>query len=384
MPEALEQRLSQNGHLGPGLSPSARGFDYYKGMKNVQNDSSFLLPTNYVRNLLELVTNRGGDADAVLLLAGLSRADIERLDGVISYAQFSGVIRAARNEISEPALGLYLGSQLTITTHGLLGLAAMSSSTLGDAARLACQYVATRTPLVSMRVESKGKQAQLTIDELYAMGDIRAFFIEALTVTLLAVLNFVSGNTGRALQVNFAFDAPPYFELYKAFFPCPVKFNQPENQIILPADELNIRSALADIQVQKQAAQQCEQQLREWQARQNLSGQIRLILGRAKGRFPSFEQVSDDLAMSPRTLRRRLADEGTTYQELLENWRDEMAHQYLLTTRLSVQQISYLLGYNDPANFGRAFRRRHNGVSPLRYRQMGNGADDASVVVSRA
>ena len=84
MPRALEQRLSQNGHLGPGLSPSARGFDYYKGMKNVQNDSSFPLPTNYVRNLLELVSNRGGDADAVLLLAGLSRADIERLDGVIS------------------------------------------------------------------------------------------------------------------------------------------------------------------------------------------------------------------------------------------------------------------------------------------------------------
>ena len=250
----------------------------------------------------------------------------------------------------------------------------MSSPTLGDAARLACQYVATRTPLVSLRLEKKGMQVSLTIDELYALGDIRATFLETLTVTLLAVIDFVAGGQARVSQVNFAFQTPEYSSLYEAFFPCPVRFNQEQNQIILPAADLNIPSRLADIQVQRQAAQQCEQQLKQWQERQKLSGQIRMMLGRAKGRFPGFEQVADELSLSPRTLRRRLAEEGTSYQELLEIWRQEMAHQYLRTTNLSVQQISYLLGYNDPANFGRAFRKRNEGISPLRFRQQGQEA----------
>ncbi|MCB2387283.1 MULTISPECIES: AraC family transcriptional regulator [Oceanospirillaceae] len=343
-------------------------------MKTAQSETSIQLPTNYLRNLLDLVAGRGGDGLQMMQRSGLSPELIDTIDGQISWEQFSGALRESRNEINEPGLGLYLGSQLTITTHGLLGLAAMSSPTLGDAARLACQYVATRTPLVSLRLEKKGMQVSLTIDELYALGDIRATFLETLTVTLLAVIDFVAGGQARVSQVNFAFQTPEYSSLYEAFFPCPVRFNQEQNQIILPAADLNIPSRLADIQVQRQAAQQCEQQLKQWQERQKLSGQIRMMLGRAKGRFPGFEQVADELSLSPRTLRRRLAEEGTSYQELLEIWRQEMAHQYLRTTNLSVQQISYLLGYNDPANFGRAFRKRNEGISPLRFRQQGQEA----------
>ncbi|UXD86349.1 AraC family transcriptional regulator [Thalassolituus hydrocarboniclasticus] len=343
-------------------------------MKTNHSDTTIQLPTNYLRNLLDLVEARGGNGADMLLRAGMNQAQIEEIDGQLSWEQFSGALRESRNEIDEPGLGLYLGSQLTITTHGLLGLAAMSSPTLSDAAQVACQYVATRTPLVSMRLEQKGLQASLTIDELYVLGDIRATFLEALTVTLLAVIDFVSGGQARVSQVNFAFHTPAYSSLYEAFFPCPVRFNQEQNQIILPAADLNIPSRLADIQVQRQAAQQCEQQLKQWQERQKLSGQIRMMLGRAKGRFPGFEQVADELSLSPRTLRRRLAEEGTSYQELLEIWRQEMAHQYLRTTNLSVQQISYLLGYNDPANFGRAFRKRNEGISPLRFRQQGQEA----------
>lgn len=331
------------------------------------------LPTHYVRNILNLVSSRGGNATAVCLRAGTSPEVGEGDDERISWPQFSALIRESRNEICEPALGLYLGSQLTITTHGLLGLAAMSSATLGDAGRLACQYVATRTPLVSLTLEKKGSLACLTLDELYALGDVRATFLEAVAVTLIAVLQFVSGGRARLMQANFAFQTPDYGDLYEAFFPCKVRFDQTANQLLLPWEDLAIPSQLADQQVQKQAAQQCEQQLQQWAKTQNYSGQIQLMLARAKGRFPTFDQVAGELAMSPRTLRRRLAEEGTTYQTLLENWRQDMAHQYLLTTRLSVQQISYLLGYNDPANFGRAFRKNNSGVSPLNFRRQSGG-----------
>lgn len=346
-------------------------------MSNDNLQDSLRLPANYVRNILNLVSSRGGSPEAVCLRSATDVHIGEQAEDQLNWQQFSDMIRESRNEINEPALGLYLGSQLTITTHGLLGLAAMSSATLGDAGRLACQYVATRTPLVSLKLEKKGSMACLTIEELYALGDIRATFLEALAVTLYAVLQFVSSGQARLLQANFAYDGPDYRAMYEAFFPCKVCFNQTANQLLLPWDDLAIPSNLADQQVQRQAAQQCEQQLQQWRKSQRYSGQIQRMLGRAKGQFPTFDQVADELAMSTRTLRRRLQEEGTSYQELLEKWRYDMAHQYLLTTRLSIQQISYLLGYNDPANFGRAFRKTHAGVSPLNFRKRG-GASEAA------
>mgnify|MGYP001358705546 CR=1 FL=1 len=353
---------------GHGLFSETAG-DKIRGMTIDTLHDSFLLPTNYVPNLLNLISGRGGSASMICVRAGVDERCTEALDGKLNWQQFSALIRESRNEIDEPALGLYLGSQLTITTHGLLGLAAMSSSTLGEAADIACQYVATRTPLVSLRMEQQGRYACLKMDELYTLGDIRATFLEALIVTLIAVLRFVSAERARLIRVDFAFDEPEYGELYQAFFPCEVRFNQVANQLVIPQEDLSLPSQLADTQVQRQATQQCEEQLLKWKSQQRLSGQIQMMLARAKGRFPSFEQVADELVLSPRTLRRRLAGEGTSYKELLDQWRQDMACQYLTTTRLSVQQISHLLGYNDPANFGRAFRRRNAGLSPLNFRR---------------
>lgn len=328
-----------------------------------------LLPTNYLRHLLLLVASRGGQTDRLLALSGLTETELEQPDSLVNLPQFLLLLREARTALNEPALGLYLGSQLTITSHGLLGLAAMSSATLEEALQLSCKYIATRTPLVSLHLDTTGRYARLSIDELYALGDLRSLFLEALSVTILAVIDFVVQRQCQPIAMHFAFAAPPYQALYQAFFRCPVLFDQPRHQLILPKSALQLRSLLADKQMQLQASQQCANELQQWQQRQSVSGQIRLLLGRVKGRCPGFAQIAAELALSPRTLRRRLQDEGTSYQQLLEQWRQQMAEQYLTTTKLSMQQISDLLGYNDPANFNRAFRRQHAGLSPLRFRQ---------------
>lgn len=328
-----------------------------------------LLPNNYLPNLLNLVSSRGGNVARVLNRADLDTRHVEPLNATIRWAQFHDIIVAAREEINEPGLGLYLGSQLTITTHGLLGLAAMSSANLEETAEVASRYIATRTPLVALRLQKNSRYALLNIDELFALGDIRTTFLEVLAETLQAVIRFVSGNQCQLQEVRFAFQEPKYSSLYQAFFDCPVVFNAPANQLVLNITDLALPCILADSRAKQQAAHQCQLLLSEWQAKQNLSGQIRLILGRTKGRFPSYEQVADELAMAPRTLRRRLAEEETSYQQLVEIWRQDMAHQYLTTTGLGIQQIAYLLGYADPANFGRAFRKWHTGRSPSQYRQ---------------
>ncbi|KKO43983.1 hypothetical protein WG68_17985 [Arsukibacterium ikkense] len=332
------------------------------------------LPGHYLRNLLDLVQSRGGNTQAVLASAGLSETPDQQLPAALSWPQFQAIIAHSCAMIEEPALGLYLGSQLTITTHGLLGLATMSSRNLQEAIELICKFTETRSPLLTLSMQIQSQQVWLTLTELQPLGSIRHFVVETFAVALHAILDFVSAHQYRLQRLQLALPRPDYSELYQAFFACPVEFAAAEHRFIMPLADLNIASPWADRQVKSQLTAQCEQELQRWQQSQSMTGLIRLMLGRTKGRIPSIEQVASEFALSSRTLRRRLAAEHTQYQQLVEDWRQQMAAQYLLTTRLPVQQIGYLLGYADPANFGRAFRRAY-GLSPQQFRQQAYSAD---------
>lgn len=331
-------------------------------------DNQVALPGHYLRNLLALSQSRGAEPQKVLSTAGLPANLPEQLDATLSWPQFQTVIRLCCAQATEPALGLYLGSQLTITTHGLLGLATMSSSNLQQALALICKYTTTRSPLLALTMQQKRQQVALVLTELQPLADIRQFVVDTFAVALHAILDFVSGHQYRLRQVHFAFAKPDYSALYQAFFPCPVLFGQQEHCFMFDAADLAIVSPWADRQVQSQLTAQCEQELQRWQQRQSMAGLIRLMLGRTKGRIPGIEQVAAEFAVSSRTLRRRLQQEQTCYQQLVAAWRRDMAAQYLRSTSLPVQQIGFLLGYADPANFGRAFRREYN-LSPQQFRQ---------------
>ena len=336
---------------------------------NISNHSHEVhLPRHYLRNLLDLVQSRGGDPVGVLAEAGLAADAAQQPNATLSWSQFQSIILSSCQQSNEPALGLYLGSQLTITTHGLLGLAAMSSRNLQEALELICQYTAVRSPLISLSIQLHKRQLHLNLSEVQPLGAVRQFVVEAFAVALHAMLDFVSGHQYRLLQVQLGFPRPAYSSLYQAFLPCPLVFDQPTHRLIIDRNDLDIVSPWADPLLKTQMTSQCEQELQRWQQQQSTAGLIQQMLSRTKGRLPGIEQVASEFAMSSRTLRRRLADEKTSYQQLVEHWRQHMACHYLTNTRLAVQQIAYLLGYADPANFGRAFRRQQ-GVTPQQYRQ---------------
>lgn len=326
------------------------------------------LPNHYMRQLLALVKSRGVDTTALLQQAGIAQNVVEQTDANISWQQFYHLLQLCCSLSKEPALGLYLGSQLTIATHGLLGLAAISSSDVQQALQLICRYISTRSPLISLSLQQHRQQARLVLSELHPLAGLSAFVTETVMVALHNVLQVISDGQYQLRQVQFAFATPGYCALYEAFFPCPVRFGQPEHAIIFDSKYLTLKPPLSDTQVQQQLTAQCEQELSRQQQRQSLSGRIQLLLGRTKGRMPDIAQVAAEFALSERTLRRRLTAEHTSYQQLVAQWRQQMAEHYLQSTTLPIQQIAYLLGYADPSNFGRAFRQQ-SGQSPLQFRQ---------------
>jgi len=95
--------------------------------------------------------------------------------------------------------------------------------------------------------------------------------------------------------------------------------------------------------------------------------EVRQIILARPGYFPDIDYLAEKLGTSTRTLRRRLKEEGSSYQTLLNEIRYNLAKEYLSTTMISLEEITELLGYSDPGNFSHAFKR-WSGVSPRQWR----------------
>jgi AraC-like DNA-binding protein len=113
--------------------------------------------------------------------------------------------------------------------------------------------------------------------------------------------------------------------------------------------------------------QQCQQLVARLSRRSHFVDEVRKRILAQPGHFPNLEQVADDLALSPRTLRRRIEDEGSRFQEILDEVRLGLAKDYLANSTLSIEQVAELLGFSHTGNFSHAFKR-WSGVPPLEFR----------------
>ena len=139
--------------------------------------------------------------------------------------------------------------------------------------------------------------------------------------------------------------------------PVPVYFDCAYNQMRFPVERLDYELQFADPRLARMAADQCEQEMASIKAPPALLGQVRRIILGGGGRFPGVEEVASELHMSSRTLKRKLQQLGTSYQEVLDGLRKGLAVEYLTQTDKTVDEIAMSLGYSDASNFARAFRR---------------------------
>ena len=168
-------------------------------------------------------------------------------------------------------------------------------------------------------------------------------------------------------ELRFTYPEPEYFARMRPVMPVPVYFDCAYNQMRFPVERLDYELQFADPRLARMAADQCEQEMASIKAPPALLGQVRRIILGGGGRFPGVEEVASELHMSSRTLKRKLQQLGTSYQEVLDGLRKGLAVEYLTQTDKTVDEIAMSLGYSDASNFARAFRR-WTARSPSDYR----------------
>ena len=324
---------------------------------------------SYAKVLVDLLESRHLSVAEILHHTGIDAGVLTQVDGRVSAREFVRLVRNGLQLTEDPNLGVWFGLQLKISTHGYLGLAALSSATLGEAIQMAVKYAATRLSLLRVSYWESGDEAVIQIDCAVPMElDLERFLLQTVFTSLGVISENLIGQLPEPLEVLCTYEDHPDPVILERFAGRRMpKFNQAVNQIRLPASFLRIPLDMSDPASHQLMEAQCRRELEAIDAGADLLLKVRQLISAQPGRFPKLEEVAEKCFMSSRTFKRRLADLGTSYQELLDSERQKRAMEYLKHTSKTVDEIALLLGYNDPSNFGRAFKR-WLGATPTQYR----------------
>jgi AraC-like DNA-binding protein len=262
----------------------------------------------------------------------------------------------------------------SVDDYGLLGYAMMSCATLAHAVRLALRYARTAGPLVAIDHHVERGDAVIVARDELGVGALMPWIVEPLFGGLPALLEGLLGRPVPVREVRFAHPPGEHAAAMRELFDAPVRYNAGVCEFRFDASLLDVPLPRADADTAHILEQSCRTLLRELEGSSSLASRITRDLLARPGDVPTAPAMAERLAMSERTLRRRLADAGTSYQGVLDDVRRGLAEDYLRSTALSVQEIAELLGYSEATNFCRAFVK-WTGATPGACRRAGRDAD---------
>jgi len=340
-----------------------------------------LIPTRcsscYLARVLDTIEDAGFDTRPYLKRAGLKREDLCDVERQIPYKAFIDTLLKILEEIDLPALGLLEGNRWTVVEMGIVGYALFSSSDLEHAIDRYTRYQDLCAPIIKFQYLREGER--VVMRSKFVAPE---FETDLKKVRYAVEQAFVQwANFGRVFAhskhwfnvIHFTFPEPAYSNLYKEYFDCPIQYEQPFNEFLFPASYLESRLDCANKKIAGLCEQLCESVLNELDNEKSMLSDIHKFLSVNPGRAPRLPEVAERMFMSERTLRRRLAEEGTSFQCVVQDFRLGLAKRYLLSSNLPIAEVSDLVGYSEPANFHRAFCKKFN-VTPNQYREHGDFA----------
>ncbi|HUQ02231.1 MAG TPA: AraC family transcriptional regulator ligand-binding domain-containing protein [Kofleriaceae bacterium] len=325
------------------------------------------LPGIYVLDVLNLARRWKVRPDALLAGTGLTEEGLRDPNARVAVATCAKVVERAHALTGEPALALYQGMQMKVSSHGFLGFAAMTASTVGEALAFAERFAATRTPVLGISSVREQDTAAIVIEERADLGGLREFAILAIMIGVWQLGQTFTGRTLRGVA-ECAFPEPAYIRRVP-FAIDMLRFDRPAHRLVFAAELLDVPLVSADPVAVQLAQAQCEREL-AMLVDAGLPGRVKRALAAdaGDGGFRSVEEVARTLHVSTRTLKRKLAALGTSYTAILDETRRQRALLLLEDRGLPLAEIAGRLGYTELPNFTRAFRK-WTGTTPAAYRR---------------
>ena len=328
-----------------------------------------------VRHLLAHVEAKGKDASSIRRLPGLRGRDLSDPDALFPESALREAWRLSLALTGDDELGLHLAERLPRGALDLVEYAFRSSSDLAAALERLAHYGRLVNDRLAMRVLAGGGELRLLIVE----PDGRPLDRQRAELSLALVLRLARETTSTDLapvEVSFAHPAPQDVAEHRRLFRAPLRFRAPVSALVLSRADAARPLRGADPALVEVVGRRLDKLLagREQADDGSTSARVRKQLAAEVGQGEmKAGEVARALALSERTLSRRLAAEGTSFRTILDGVRVETATALLQDPALGIAEIAFFLGYSEPAAFHRSFKR-WTGKTPRSYRRQGRAA----------
>lgn len=323
----------------------------------------FRIPGRLATKLKE----QGVSVPAVLRSAGLPRDLFDQTRILVSTDELFALWHAIEVVSSDPLIGMKLGIENKTERFHPMALAALSTQNLVTATEHLARYKKLTAP-----EEILGKLGR----EDFTIGFRWLLAVEAEPQVLtdycfswmISLVRHGTGTQVHPLRVEYVQQRSNLRALERSFA-CTVKVGAPRNTIVFRASDATAPFVTRNVELLDLLAPQFEEQLRQYKEDDSFVELVRrAIQDRLTGQRPSIDVISQALHMSARTLQRRLQESGSNFQRVLDEARHSMARYYLSNSVLELNEAAYLLGFEDPNSFGRAFRA-WEGIPPSDWRE---------------
>lgn len=283
--------------------------------------------------------------------------------------RISRLLQLATEQSGDENFGLMVAKYIRPTSWHALGISIWASNSMRESFLRLIRYQRMFHTALEITME---QQETLTIVRMRFPEAYAPLFcdidMDAIMATTVLTCRHLAEGVFNPLEVQLCRPPTNYAEGFERLFHCPVVFSADENKIIMDSQALAIPLPTRNAELAVLNDRLIQEYLSRLD-RHDIINQVYSKLMETLGREqPDQKQLACALHLSQRSLQRKLKQAGTSYQEILDQIRQELAMQYLQQSHLSVNEISYRLGFSKVASFTRAFRR-WSGQSPSGYRQ---------------
>lgn len=329
-----------------------------------------LIRATNLRGYDNLTQSLGGNPRSLLTKYHIPRADKRDEDSFIIFRKMIALLEETATELDCPDFGLRLAEYQGMGILGPISVIARSSATVGDALENISDYLHLHCPALNTThiAQAKGSDRRIKLDyRVQGHGiDYSVQGYELGLANAMQVVKLLGGKAFTPISAHFMHPRLGEEAAYQKVFNCPVKFNQDWCGFVLPRSAFSTPLFSEDEQTCKLARQYLDSLPSLFTS--SLTDEVkRLIRGLLPTGQCSTEAIASHLSMHKRTLQRKLAQENTTYEQILASERQVIVTKYLKDPNLKLSQISGLLGYSEQATFNRACRAWF-GVTPRAYR----------------
>ncbi|GAA5316765.1 MAG: AraC family transcriptional regulator [Candidatus Pelagadaptatus aseana] len=326
--------------------------------------SSFIHHLRYgCRHLLQ----EGHDIDQLLAGSGLTPAHLEEIYGLASAEQFqtvfSNYLSCAGQEVS-----FQLANKLRLSDLGPLGYLLLSSATLEEALYHLQRFTPLIGPLLQLDMRFEGDCARIQLHSPKSLDPaVHRYTVEYLITVFNRCMSELRSAPLIPVKLELMHSEPGAKQTYCMLPIREILFGQNRDCVSYALADLRQPLPFSDPEMKACTEQLCKRLMLKLEQTTSFGDKVKAILSDQPGDYPDIGNLAARLDMSARSLRRHLADEGTSYQELVSEHRQNLAISLLRYEHLPIQSVAYACGFSEVQNFSAAFKR-WSGLSPTQFR----------------